>query len=74
MYEIKGTRKYVECGRIITIECKINDIPNEDDNNEYKDKDLLVEFICNLQIINGVILYNNEVIAEIKEGEVIYLE
>ena len=73
MYEIKGTREFKECGKIITIECTLNDVPNEDDYNEYKGKDFLQDYVSRLCIDEGVILYNNDVIARILKGEVKYL-
>lgn len=73
MYEIKGTREFKECGKIITIECKLNDVPNEDDYNGYKGKDFLQDYVGRLCIDEGVILYNNDVIAKILKGEVKYL-
>lgn len=73
MYEIKGTREFKECGKIITIECKLNDVPNEDDYNGYKSKDFLQDYVGRLCIDEGVILYNNDVIAKILKGEVKYL-
>lgn len=73
MYEIKGTREFRECGKIITIECKLNDIPNEDDYEGFMGKDFLQDYVGRLCVDSGVILYNNDVIAKIVNGEVHYL-
>lgn len=73
MYEIKGVRDYKECGRLIAVDCILNDIPSEDDYVGYKERDLLSEFIRDIKIRDGLILFNNEVIATIDNGKVVYL-
>lgn len=73
MYKIKGTRLFKECGRVIEIECTLNDVPCEDDSKEYEGTDFLQNYVRRLGIDRGHILYNNEVTALIFNGEVDYL-